>query len=447
MRFGNMVRSLPAIGLGWILVVFLETPLDAMQVLAGNASSPSAPGYPLQPSPPVITGAHTLQGQNVVTVSNDANDACACAEGRNPSMRAFPGPPQVALHPNACQPCIQGVDCRDQGPREERWSDSHLIDFQPLQHGEFVGPIRIPAMLEYRIRIGDELQFVYVNSRQQISPNYRLQVGDELRISSVTDSNLNMGDNQSGVAIQPDGNIHVRMVGPVRAAGLTIPQLRQSLESAYKKYLKTPAIDVEPFPGRTNTLLRDLQASVSSQFAVGGLVQVVTVNPDGRVNLPLIGSLYVYGLTTDEIRREVNLRYVERNALGLEVEPRLSRRAANFVFVSGEVNKPGKYEMTGPTSVTQALAMAENIKNGGNHRQIVIFRRADDWRMVATKLDLRGAHLGRRPTPSDEIWLRDSDIVFVPPTPMKVMDNLIEQVFTNGAYRVFPFNGFSIQKQ
>ena len=175
--------------------------------------------------------------------------------------------------------------------------------------------------------------------------------------------------------------------------------------------------------------------------------QLAVVNADGRVNLPLIGGVYVYGLTLDEIRREVNLRYVERNAVGLEVEPSISRPAAKFVYVTGEVNKPGRYELLQPTTVTQALAMAENIRNGGNRRQIVIFRRADNWRMIATKLDLKGAHLGRRPDPSDEIWLRPDDTILVPPTPIKQFDNFVEQVFTNGAYRVFPFNGFSIQQQ
>ena len=60
------------------------------------------------------------------------------------------------------------------------------------------------------------------------------------------------------------------------------------------------------------------------------------------------------------------------------------------------------------------------------------------WRLLATKLDIRGALYGERPQPSDEIWLRDSDIVVVPQHPILQMDNFIDLVFTRGIYAVFP---------
>ena len=210
----------------------------------------------------MIPGANSVNGPTWVSVDGQANGACSnCGpSGTNPGLWAQPAPSQVALYTGACQPCIRGVDCADEGERENRWADARLIDFQPLGHGEFMGPVRIPAFLEQRVRSGDELRFTYINSRQQISPEYRLQVGDELKISSFTDTQLQMGDTQNGVAVQPDGNIHVRMIGAVRAAGLTIPQLRVVLEKGYQKWNKSPSIDVEPFPGRTNTLLRDLQS-------------------------------------------------------------------------------------------------------------------------------------------------------------------------------------------
>ena len=52
--------------------------------------------------------------------------------------------------------------------------------------------------------------------------------------------------------------------------------------------------------------------------------------------------------------------------------------------------------------------------------------------------DLRGALLGKRPCPADEIWLRDSDIVLVPKSPILVMDDFINLVFTRGLYGIIP---------
>ncbi|MEM6474053.1 MAG: sugar ABC transporter substrate-binding protein, partial [Planctomycetota bacterium] len=63
---------------------------------------------------------------------------------------------------------------------------------------------------------------------------------------------------------------------------------------------------------------------------------------------------------------------------------------------------------------------------------------AEDWRLVSTMLDLQGAALGKRPTPSDEIWVQDGDVVIVPDRPITRVNNWINQVFTQGVYGVIP---------
>ncbi len=66
--------------------------------------------------------------------------------------------------------------------------------------------------------------------------------------------------------------------------------------------------------------------------------------------------------------------------------------------------------------------------------------------MVATQVDLKGQFLGRVMTPKDDIWLRDNDLLIVPPMPIKVFDNFVKLVFTDGIYGIVPFGGFSITK-
>ena len=99
--------------------------------------------------------------------------------------------------------------------------------------------------------------------------------------------------------------------------------------------------------------------------------------------------------------------------------PILAQRAPRFIYVVGEVRNPGRFDLVGPTTAMQSIALAGGWNNGGNLRQIVVFRRAEDWRLLATRLDIRGALYGERPSPSDEIWLRDSDIVVVPKMPIR----------------------------
>lgn len=82
--------------------------------------------------------------------------------------------------------------------------------------------------------------------------------------------------------------------------------------------------------------------------------------------------------------------------------------------------------------------MAEGWTPGANLRQVVVFRRGEDWRLMATMLDIKGALYGKRPAPADEIWLNDSDIVVVPKTAIQATDEFIGQYFTKGLYSLFP---------
>ncbi len=349
----------------------------------------------------------------------------------------LPAQPQVAA--GLCQPCTVGIDCADNtAAHRQDWRDLHRYNFGPLAHGEYLGPIRLPATIDYRIRVGDQMRFVYILSREVLADSFPLQVGDELQINSLTDESIRLGDvvQGRGVSIQSDGMLYLRLIGPVRAAGLTIPQLRRNLEEAYKGKILNPAIDIIPI--KTNTLLEEIRSAVVARVGLTGQSFNDRVHPDGTVRLPKLGPLCVQGMTLDEIKREANLRYRQIVA-GLEVEPILDTEAQHFVFVYGQVRQAGRYELLGPTSVTQALALAQGAVPGANTREIVIFRRAEDWRLLATRVDIRGAHLGKVPTPADEIWLRDGDLIIVPPTPIARFDNFVSQVFTQGIYGIFPY--------
>lgn len=288
-----------------------------------------------------------------------------------------PAQPQTAA--GRCLPCTIAVDCADNcALGHQTWRDLHRYNFQPLAHGEYLGPIRLPSTIDYRVRVGDQVRFVYVLSRELLSESYKLQVGDELQITSLIDPTIKLGDLTLGAGprIQPNGMLYLSLIGEIRAAGLTIPQLRKNLEEAYiANGLKTPSIDVVPI--KTNTLLDDLRASVDARAGQGGQSFTDQVHPDGTLRLPKLGAICVQGMTLDEMKREVNLRYREIVA-GLEVEPILNQEAQHFVFVYGRVGQPGRYEMLGPTSVTQALALAQGALTTGNTREIVIFRRAED---------------------------------------------------------------------
>jgi polysaccharide export outer membrane protein len=354
-----------------------------------------------------------------------------------------------ALGPAAPYP-IWGVDSAAGScvGGEVGWDARGAIPWQEFAQGEYVGHARTPQVPDYRLREGDLLAVYYRRTREVISRPYELEVGDRIHIESpIGAGGTTIGPNGGQVGpveynitrdlvVQPDGTIILPLLGRMRAAGRTIDSLRDELDESYKKYFRQPLITVTPIA--VNTKLEDLLTTVDSRAGnIGGLQITVKVTPAGDIQLPGIGSVFVQGLTLAEAKREIDARY-EANIPGVNVSLVLVQRARRFVYVLGEVGTAGRFELEAPTTAMQAVTMAGGWRAGGNLRQVVVFRRGPDWRLMATMIDLRGALYGRRPVPADDIWLNDSDIVLVPKTPIQQTDEIIEQYITRGLYSVLP---------
>ena len=341
-----------------------------------------------------------------------------------------------ALGPAA--PCaICGVDCSTcKHGRCGGWEAARAIAWQAYAQGEYVGHERIAHVPEYRLRADDQLDLIYRVTREETSRPYKLNVGDEIRVESFSDPALNRD-----LILQPDGTITLRLLGQVHATGQTVAQLRDDLEKQYTKYYRVPAITVSPL--KVNSKLEDLRATVDRRQGFGGQQQLVRVTPEGTIALPAIGSVPAQGLTLRELQQELNARYREQ-VEGIEVVPALAARAPRYVYVLGEVRTAGRFELQGPTTAIQAISMAGGWNVGANLRQIVVLRRGDDWRLMATMLNLRAALYGNQPCPAGEIWLSDSDVVIVPKGPILIADDFINLVFTRGIYGVVPFNGVTM---
>ncbi len=346
------------------------------------------------------------------------------------------------------QKCMLGVDqqtadCLD---REPTWRHAAPVPWENFAFGEYIGPHRTPHLPVYLIRVGDQISFNYLLSRTRSSEPYRIGVADILQITSGGDPSIN----RESLQVLSDGSISLPLIGPVDAEGLTVTQLADKLNRLYieRKLVREPAITVQIVKG--DIVINDLRDAVDARFGQGGQTIGAEVMPDGVVRLPLIGAVPAVGLTLDELAAEVNARY-SKHVHGIFVTPNLVRSAPSAIFVLGEVNRSGRQELTGPTTVLQAIAAADGYRNGANLRHVVVLRRDQDWRLVATKLDLSGAIFGRSPYPSDEIWLRNGDIVIVPPMPILRFSRGVELYLTRSVYSVFPqqqlvFNFDSFQR-
>lgn len=80
-------------------------------------------------------------------------------------------------------------DCSPDGPFG--WNAmGPVAEFQEWAQGEYVGRARLPHVPTYRLRVDDQLNFVFRVTRDEISTPYQINVGDELTIESATDREL-----------------------------------------------------------------------------------------------------------------------------------------------------------------------------------------------------------------------------------------------------------------
>ncbi len=70
---------------------------------------------------------------------------------------------------------------------------------------------------------------------------YRINPSDTLELTFALTPEFNQT-----VTVQPDGYITLRDVGDLPAAGQTLPELTESIKTAYSKILQDPVISVDP---------------------------------------------------------------------------------------------------------------------------------------------------------------------------------------------------------
>jgi polysaccharide biosynthesis/export protein len=134
------------------------------------------------------------------------------------------------------------------------------------------------------------------------------------------------------------------------------------------------------------------------------------VRPDGRIALPLINEVQAAGLTPEQLRQRIteeSKKYMEDANITVVVRQINSRKA----FITGEVNKPGPYQLTSPTSVLQLIAMAGGLREYANSKRIVIMR-AENGKQVSLPFNYKDVVGGKNL--NQNIQLKPGDTVVVP---------------------------------
>ena len=87
------------------------------------------------------------------------------------------------------------------------------------------------------------------------------------------------------------------------------------------------------------------------------LSRTVVIRPDGKISLPLIGDVQASGLTSAEVAKKIAARLTEFKE-NPNVSVSVKEVNSYFIYVLGEVLKPGKYPIKSYATVLQGVSLA-----------------------------------------------------------------------------------------
>jgi polysaccharide export outer membrane protein len=189
---------------------------------------------------------------------------------------------------------------------------------------------------------------------QERRPRYMVHAGDSFDITFE----LSPEFDQTGVAIQPDGYVSLRGVGDLNVDGQTVPQLTETLRTAYSKILHDPIISVT---------LRDFEKP--------------------------------------------------------------------YFVADGQIAHPGKYDLRGSVTLTQALAIAGGFREGAKNSQVLLFRRVNEQWLEAKLFNVK--KMRKTGKMDEDPFLHSGDMLFVPKTAISKFDRFIPQ--TNLGTMIQPY--------
>ncbi|WP_158824917.1 polysaccharide biosynthesis/export family protein [Mucilaginibacter lacusdianchii] len=151
-------------------------------------------------------------------------------------------------------------------------------------------------------------------------------------------------------------------------------------------------------------------SGINSTVAPGFLV-----NEKGTIELPLIGSVKVVGLTTSDARDTIKqrLKYYLK-------EPIVTVRVLNYkISVLGEVGKPNVYTIPNENvTLPEVITMAGDLTSLGSHDNIMVIREVDGKKQFG-HVNLNDRSVFKSPY----YYLHSNDMVYVEPIAAKNLQN------------------------
>lgn len=144
-------------------------------------------------------------------------------------------------------------------------------------------------------------------------------------------------------------------------------------------------------------------------YGLPELARTVRVNSQGKISLPLIGSVDATGLTAQALERSISERLSEKFLQNPQVTVFIKEFTTLRFTVEGAVNRPGVYPLVGQMTLLRALAVAGGQGPLSEMTEVLLFRVTPVGESVSVKYDATKIRTGEAPDP----LIQNDDLVVV----------------------------------
>ena len=136
------------------------------------------------------------------------------------------------------------------------------------------------------------------------------------------------------------------------------------------------------------------------------------VDGNGNIELPLVGTVHLLGLTTTEAKE-----VIRKKAAIYYKDPVVNVRFANFnITVLGEVNRPAQYTIPSErVSILDAIGMAGDLTIYGRRENVLLIREENGVKKPV-RFNLNSSDIMSSPY----FYLKQNDVIYVEPNKSRV---------------------------
>ena len=243
---------------------------------------------------------------------------------------------------------------------------------------------------EFILGVGDTIEISVYRKRESEAI---LGVGDALEIKVYRNDDFNRS-----VQLDVSGMVTIPLIGDVQAVGKHVNALKNEIQNKLSKFLVNPQVSIS--------------VETAENLKIEDLSFETKIGPTGKITFPLVGEVQFSGRNIHTLRDEIEkklMHYIDKPQVRIQITSIESQK----IHVLGEVESPGTFILEQRTLAWEAIPKAGGFTDDANQKKVLLLRKEKGEGRIAT---LNIKDLLKTGKIDQNIYLRNGDIIYVPPT-------------------------------